>query len=1370
MRPLRPQLLSFLAPFALLGILVALLPGAALAADIVWTNASGGNWNVASNWNSGAGPVPGTTDRALITTAGTYTVTLDVSTTIDALVLGAGPANGTQTLFASSKTLTLNGASSVEAGGYLNVTASTLNGAGPMTNHATIQIAHTSMSMPVDNQGTLQAQGTSALNGALTQTGMLRVQGITAVGIAQLTIANGFTNDGTIEINDLNNVSTTLIVTSGALLNAAGATIHVTSGGGVFRNLNATLDNHGTLLVNQAVTMAHGSSDHFNRADGTITVNANLTINQTGTTPTFTNSGTVTVASGRTLTVDGSPFTHDGGSLSGAGFLVITDASTVSLVDQSVANVTLVTTTTALQTDGSNSNSTMTITNSTVNGPGNLINQSGRTMTIANCTINTALANSATLVWRGNSTHAGALTQTNFMRVQGLSTFGHATLTVVNGFTNNGTIELFDSNLFSATLNVTNGMLVNAAGATINATPGGGRVLGVALDNYGTFNVNRTVNMNRLGSAHVNRASGVIAITGGDLTMIQNYTNSSMTNSGTVTIASGRTWNVSYSVFTHDGGSLSGAGQLYIYANPPATTSSLVDQSVAFVTLQNSTLALQTDGASSNSTWTISNSTVNGPGRLICSPGKTMTITGGTINAALVNQAAITCRATCAVNGPFAQTGYMLLQGLSLNGHCFLTSPNGFTNDGTIEMTGLNGFGAFLTVNGGPLVNAAGRFINVLAGALGSRNLTATLVNHGTLALSHALTMNGGSADHVNAASGVINVNGGNLTLTQTGTTPSFVNQGTVSVATGRTWTTTGGTLTNSGNGRLQGTGTITISGTAFTQAAVVAPGASPGVLTIAGSYPEDPLADLEIEIGGTALGTQYDRLAVSGTLTLAGKLHIQMVNGFSPSAGDAFRVLTAGSVVGIFSEITGLDQGGISFEPQYDATGLTLVVASRMWSRLMPTGLPPARDRHAAVYDPGSNRMIVFGGEGNTGPLGDAWVLTNANGTGGAPAWTQLAPSGAAPAARANHSAVYDPTGNRLIVYGGDDAGVIPTTFGDVHVLSNANGLGGAPQWSELIPTGGPPAVRTQHSAVFDFTNDRMIVFGGRSDALGCGSALDEIWILSNTAGAAVWSSLAPVNGPPAARWAHVAAWDAAGNRMTVFGGNLTCSSTTEDTWVLESASAPPAWLSLSTTGAPPTPWSDHRGVYDPIGNRLIVFGGNVGSTPIDDLWNLTSANGQGGVPGWAALATASYVPDARARHSAVQDQANRRMTIFAGWSGSARLSDVWVLDQISASVTAVPLPMPIVSAGFTGFSRPPSPNPASGTLRFSVAAAQAQHVEISVLDLAGRRVASLHRGVLEAGEHSFAWSATNANAGLYLLLLEAGGVRETRKVCVLR
>src|SRR5260370_41783932 len=54
--------------------LTAISPGR--AATIAWTNIAGGNWNDATNWTPNQ--VPGAADNALITSNGTYIVTLDV--------------------------------------------------------------------------------------------------------------------------------------------------------------------------------------------------------------------------------------------------------------------------------------------------------------------------------------------------------------------------------------------------------------------------------------------------------------------------------------------------------------------------------------------------------------------------------------------------------------------------------------------------------------------------------------------------------------------------------------------------------------------------------------------------------------------------------------------------------------------------------------------------------------------------------------------------------------------------------------------------------------------------------------------------------------------------------------------------------------------------------------------------------------------------------------------------------------------------------------------------------------------------------------------------------------------------------------------
>jgi hypothetical protein len=80
--------------------------------------------------------------------------------------------------------------------------------------------------------------------------------------------------------------------------------------------------------------------------------------------------------------------------------------------------------------------------------------------------------------------------------------------------------------------------------------------------------------------------------------------------------------------------------------------------------------------------------------------------------------------------------------------------------------------------------------------------------------------------------------------------------------------------------------------------------------------------------------------------------------------------------------------------------------------------------------------------------------------------------------------------------------------------------------------------------------------------------------------------------------------------------------------------------------------------------------------------------------------------------------------------------------------------------------FSQAPNPTREGGTLRFRLPSAQ--HVELSLYDLAGRRIARLVNGRLEGGEHRVAWARTDDHghrvaAGVYLARIKAGSVERT-------
>src|SRR5262249_58394023 len=78
-----------------------------------------------------------------------------------------------------------------------------------------------------------------------------------------------------------------------------------------------------------------------------------------------------------------------------------------------------------------------------------------------------------------------------------------------------------------------------------------------------------------------------------------------------------------------------------------------------------------------------------------------------------------------------------------------------------------------------------------------------------------------------------------------------------------------------------------------------------------------------------------------------------------------------------------------------------------------------------ASAYAPASNELILFGGQNGGGFAGatfpEVWVLTNANGLGGTPVWTNAPFTGGAPPRQYLFWYALDSGNNRLIVSRGD-------------------------------------------------------------------------------------------------------------------------------------------------------------------------------------------------------------------------------------------------------------------------------------------------------------------------------------------------------------
>ncbi len=189
-----------------------------------------------------------------------------------------------------------------------------------------------------------------------------------------------------------------------------------------------------------------------------------------------------------------------------------------------------------------------------------------------------------------------------------------------------------------------------------------------------------------------------------------------------------------------------------------------------------------------------------------------------------------------------------------------------------------------------------------------------------------------------NAATASLTLTGG-ASLTTSG---PLVNRGTVTIGAGSKLTvpaytqiagTTkilGGTLVAAGGVDIQG-GAMRAFGTVqadLVNSGLLDLGELPATLSIQGNYTQAAGGTLTVKVAGAAT-SDYDRIAVAGTATLAGTLVATLGSGFGPKVGQAFPVLTYAGLAGAFGaivvpKINGNDVfGTLSSPTHFDLVGL---------------------------------------------------------------------------------------------------------------------------------------------------------------------------------------------------------------------------------------------------------------------------------------------------------------------------------------------------------------------------------------------------------------------------------------------------------------
>jgi hypothetical protein len=312
----------------------------------------------------------------------------------------------------------------------------------------------------------------------------------------------------------------------------------------------------------------------------------------------------------------------------------------------------------------------------------------------------------------------------------------------------------------------------------------------------------------------------------------------------------------------------------------------------------------------------------------------------------------------------------------------------------------------------------------------------------------------------------------------------------------------------------------------------------------------------------------------------------------------------------------------------------VSLAPAAPSWQPMTASGTPPTpRAGQAAVFDRSRDRMIVFGGYNSTeGFLNDVWVLSLA----GTPAWTRMTPAGTPPPGRDFSAVVLDAADDRILVFGGN---VGAGFANDLWQLS----LGNTPTWTRLDPSGTAPPARGEAAAAFDSIGGTMFIIAGYD-----GGTRNDVWKWSGAGGGA-WAEVHPAGGVLSPRHSMPAMFDPVRRRIVVYGGRneATATQRADAPW-LDLTVNPPRWY--VDPPAAPSPRYGPSLVYDPNGDRVILFGGR-------DDFNYSDTYGQywemnfRAAPEWKRhQGVGSVLPLTRFGHVAYCDAPRNRMLVFGG------------------------------------------------------------------------------------------------------------------------
>ena len=278
--------------------------------------------------------------------------------------------------------------------------------------------------------------------------------------------------------------------------------------------------------------------------------------------------------------------------------------------------------------------------------------------------------------------------------------------------------------------------------------------------------------------------------------------------------------------------------------------------------------------------------------------------------------------------------------------------------------------------------------------------------------------------------------------------------------------------------------------------------------------------------------------------------------------------------------------------------------------------------------------------------------------------------------------AAAYDPDHDLVWVVGGTaSCSITDVVAGQSCVVQNRS-----LQYLSFDPTTGAPKAFTTlsgvnaafyaHSAVYDSVGKRVLLFGGTND-IRRGSS--DVWQLdlANPDPAMARLTRVTTTGAGPSVYYHSASFDAARNRMLVYGGlrqNFMQSSESLETgtWALDLAALPtPTWMNLGPQGTPGDRVAGGM-VYDARHEAAIQV---LGRKKITVSGGTASASAQRPIFGLTCTSPAQTTPTATTMATAATVTATATLTATATMTGTAGATVTTVATATGTASATAPL-----------------------------------------------------------------------------------------------